>query len=236
MSSGGALLLSSDEWRALVEGEGGLIELATVALLVVALVPTIAALVALRPGQRLLALWLVAHVLGIIYFAGEEASWGQHLVGWQSGEWFARINQQGETNLHNASELFDSLPRRALFIWCVGAGLLVPLCRRYQRGPADDGWHAFVWPTSDIRLVAWLILLSELPGELFDLFNTPHESVLRVIFHPVNLTEVQENLFAVFILLYTLALYRRLASGDLRAFTRQRKPPTGPTIDAAGFD
>ena len=83
MSSGGALLLSSDEWRALVEGEGGLIELATVALLVVALVPTIAALVALRPGQRLLALWLVAHVLGIIYFAGEEASWGQHLVGWQ---------------------------------------------------------------------------------------------------------------------------------------------------------
>ncbi len=127
-----------------------------------------------------------------------------------------RVNEQGETNLHNVSELFDSLPRRALFIWCVGGALLVPLLRRTRGVPPYDGWHAFVWPTPDLRVAAWLVLVTELPGEIFDLFNKSEASVFRIVFHPVNLTEVQENMFAVFILIYALALYRRLATGDLQ--------------------
>lgn len=39
----------------------------------------------------------------LLFFAasGEEISWGQRIFGWQSGDFFAQNNYQGETNLHN---------------------------------------------------------------------------------------------------------------------------------------
>lgn len=66
--------LTAREWRALVEGEGSLIELSTVVLLIAALIPCLAALMSVRPGQRLLTVWLAVYAMGIVYFAGEEAS------------------------------------------------------------------------------------------------------------------------------------------------------------------
>ena len=46
--------------------------------------------------------------VGLFYIvcAGEEASWGQRVFGWETPESFAEHNEQGETNLHN----LDNLP------------------------------------------------------------------------------------------------------------------------------
>ena len=56
--------------------------------------------------------------LGCLYFGGEEASWGQHWMGWDAPDQWAALNNQNETNLHNsnglAGSLLDQLPRNLL--------------------------------------------------------------------------------------------------------------------------
>ncbi len=39
--------------------------------------------------------------LGSLYIAGEEMSWGQHFFHWNTPEYWAEVNRQQETNLHN---------------------------------------------------------------------------------------------------------------------------------------
>ena len=53
-----------------------------------------------------------------MYFFFEEISWGQHIFKWESSNFFLVNNNQGETNIHNISNLFDQLPRGLLLIWC----------------------------------------------------------------------------------------------------------------------
>jgi len=41
------------------------------------------------------------YALLFLFAAGEEISWGQRIFGWNSNDFFATHNAQGETNLHN---------------------------------------------------------------------------------------------------------------------------------------
>ncbi|MGB5327676.1 MAG: hypothetical protein WBO58_05590, partial [Gammaproteobacteria bacterium] len=92
--------------------ELGVIENLTVVLLVMALFYTVRLIVAHADSMDLrFKTFLVLYCLGCIYFAGEEASWGQHWFGWQTSEFFQEINTQGETNLHNTTNLLDRLPK-----------------------------------------------------------------------------------------------------------------------------
>lgn len=52
---------------------------------------------ALRGAAILTALY----ALLFFFAAGEEVSWGQRIVGWESGEFFQENNKQFETNIHN---------------------------------------------------------------------------------------------------------------------------------------
>ena len=61
--------------------------------------------------KRLITLWnsksvlwrlgTMAFALLFFFAAGEEISWGQRLIGWDSGDFFLEHNAQEETNLHN---------------------------------------------------------------------------------------------------------------------------------------
>ncbi len=53
----------------------------------------------LKPG-RYTRFWALLG-LAAFYVAMEEISWGQQIFHWDSGEFFQKVNQQGETNLHN---------------------------------------------------------------------------------------------------------------------------------------
>lgn len=46
--------------------------------------------------------------MGALFFwaAGEEISWGQHILGTVTPDWLAKINGQQETNLHNINKKF----------------------------------------------------------------------------------------------------------------------------------
>lgn len=54
---------------------------------------------------------VVLALLALITFMmiGEELSWGQRIIGWETPTDYAEINMQGETNLHNlATQLFQN--------------------------------------------------------------------------------------------------------------------------------
>ncbi len=52
-------------------------------------------------GLRVAALLTLLYALIFFLAAGEEVSWGQRIIGWESGEFFQQHNKQAETNLHN---------------------------------------------------------------------------------------------------------------------------------------
>ena len=49
--------------------------------------------------------------LSCLYIAGEEMSWGQHFFHWNTPEYWAEVNRQEETNLHNTYAIFEKWPR-----------------------------------------------------------------------------------------------------------------------------
>jgi hypothetical protein len=65
--------------------------------------------------------------LSCLYIAGEEISWGQHFFHWNTPEYWAAVNRQEETNLHNTWAIFEKTPRSILEAGIFFGGLGVPL-------------------------------------------------------------------------------------------------------------
>ncbi len=187
------------DYRAL-KGEFGIIENLTVVFLLVAIGFCIAAMLQIRGVDRAGALrgWLILLILGASYFALEEISYGQHLMGWTAPETWAEINDQQETNLHNVHPVFDQLPRLLLSIAILVGGVILPLYRHFRKlelTPANRFY--WQWPTMDCLTAGLLVtLVRPVYGPLdFDFINTG---------------ETKENFIALFILLYCVSLRARI--------------------------
>lgn len=200
-------------YRRLWQSELGPVETGTVLVLL----PGIAAgLLALRHSGRLPALWLrgwlALIILGSFYFGGEEASWGQHWLGWETPEQIGRLNDQGETNLHNTSAWLDQKPRLLLELGVLTGGLLYPLflwLRRQARPRDPGGLHFWLWPTQQLLPTAILAIGIGLPQRLEKWFGWPVPWPLDI-----RASETQEFYFAVFLALYLWSFQKRLARQD----------------------
>ncbi len=82
-----------------------------------------------RLPHPILGYWVLAWSLACIYFAGEEASWGQWYFHWNTPDFLIKLNNQGETNLHNMSSWLDQKPRVLVELFIFVAGFLIPLRR-----------------------------------------------------------------------------------------------------------
>jgi hypothetical protein len=76
--------------------------------------------------------------LSCLYIAGEEASWGQHFFHWNTPDYWAMINRQEETNLHNTYAIFEKTPRSILEVGIFVGGLMFqsPRCSTLGYAPA----------------------------------------------------------------------------------------------------
>lgn len=191
-----------------IESESGLIENTTVLLLLPATV--LAITLALRCRERLgpmFCAWFAAYALMCFGFAGEEASWGQHWLGWASPEYFAQYNRQGETNFHNLNIHFGRVVKSLLTLAIIVGGLIMPLMRREEsRAAASPAhWRVALVPTFvcvpaaafvfGVRLVERCKTWFDLEWRLLD----------------VNLKELQELYIAIFLLIYVWSAYKRYA-------------------------
>ncbi|MEM9677015.1 MAG: hypothetical protein AAF890_03060 [Pseudomonadota bacterium] len=109
-------------------------------------------------SDPLLRFWCFAMFLGGIYLAGEEASWGQHYVGWVTPDGWATLNDQQETNLHNVSNLLDQLPRGILMAGIVITGIIYPWILIHKPGLLPARFD-FIYPPLALRWLAVLISL-----------------------------------------------------------------------------
>ncbi len=165
--------LDHDAWYRVVHDETGAMELLTVAFLLPVVV--IGVLLAWR-GRRLPKLtrgWFALLALGAFYFMGEEASWGQHILGFEPPAAVADKNLQGEFNIHNADawyhDLFNEIPRTVAGACCiVGAGVLPWLVRDKRRDP-DAPRRSWFWMIPTVALVV--------PGVVAFTINLPEKLI-----------------------------------------------------------
>lgn len=139
--------------------EGGPHESLQFFLLVAAMIVAVRTLVGFPVRARP---WLAAYIalaaLCCLYVAGEEVSWGQHIIGWTTPEFWAAVNDQGETNLHNTSSWLDQKPRLLLEIGVGIGGLLIPALRRWRPGALPVRFAA-LYPPDWLAVTAGCALL-----------------------------------------------------------------------------
>jgi len=70
--------------------------------------------------------------LSCFYIAGEEMTWGQHFFHWNTPEYWAAVNRQEETNLHNTYAIFDKWPRAILELGVLIGGILIPVAATFD--------------------------------------------------------------------------------------------------------
>jgi hypothetical protein len=189
-----------------IDGELGLIELATPLISIVGAVIGVRLLMrSERLPTRRIRIWMLLTTLGCVYFAGEELSWGQHIFGWGTPAYFEAVNDQEETNLHNISSWFDQKPRMLLEIWVLVGGVILPLSRFGKPHPgAISEERYWFWPTAEVLPTALLAILVRMPERiksLFDIAQLPLE---------LRFSEPQEYYFALFLLIYLASISRRM--------------------------
>lgn len=150
--------------------------------------------------QKWVGYAVIVAMLGSFYIAGEEISWGQHILNWSTPEYWAHFNDQSETNLHNTSAWLDQKPRLLLLIGIIVGGLLIPFLRLKKPHllPA-----AFVplYPSSLVVPTALGVVLPYFVQEVFEgLYGRgPFERI----------SEVQEVYMYYFVLIYLWDLQNR---------------------------
>jgi len=166
---------------------------------------------AIRFSRPLLKLWFALLAVGMFYFCGEELSWGQHLLGWQTPAYWGQINELNETNLHNLetpfSSLFEEVPRQVLSIGSVVAGFVLPLIfvLKRTRFPADSLNHS-IWPSVYCAPAAVLANIVAQPAKIAHTLGRELPALVDI-----DYGEVKECQLALFLLLYTVSSSRYLS-------------------------
>lgn len=218
------LVLSPAAWGRVVHDELGVLELLTVAYLV----PVVGIMVWLATRRRGAGrpaplpgparLWFAGLAVAAFYFMGEEASWGQHLLGFEPPASVAANNLQGEFNLHNADawyhDLLNEVPRTLAGVACVaGAGVLPWLVRdRRRRAHAPQRSWFWVVPTTALVFPGLLAWGWNLPEKIIDDAAWAAEGSWAYYALVAAADEAKEYLLALTLLLYGISVavrYRR---------------------------
>ncbi len=181
--------------------ENGALELGEFAVISSALIVALLLLWNLR-GRNLpwVFAWVSLAALGSFYVAGEEISWGQHILGWDTPEYWARVNDQGETNFHNTSSWLDQKPRLLLIIGVAIGGIIMPCLRKYK-AEALPKRFAIIYPSSNLFTISVLAIFPSLAVKIGEAFDV-------VLFGRVS--EIQEFYLFYFVLIYLINLRSRI--------------------------
>ncbi len=187
-------------------------ELGTVFWLVLAIVAVLALLVRnTRGAPTWYTAFLACFAAGAIYFCGEEASWGQHYLHWNTPEAWAAVNDQKETNLHNISALLDQFPRLMLTLAALVGGVVVPIARSKRPALFRPGTLLErLGPTYVCMPAALLALTIRLPQNLCNALELELPHVLDM-----QPGEFVEYFLGMFLAMYALSMWHRRSAATV---------------------
>lgn len=151
--------------------------------------------------QKYLGVWVALSAVCCLYVAGEEISWGQHLLKWSTPEFWTEVNDQNETNLHNTTSWLDQKPRIILQIGILVGGLIIPLLAKFRSSLLPKKFE-IIYPPSILSVTALLALIVNMADRV--------DSALKDITLFERGSEVEELYMFWFVLLYLLVLRRRV--------------------------
>lgn len=188
------------------DGELGIVENVQVITLLVALMYGIAVLrMPVAREHRGLMSWAALICLGCAVMIGEETSYGQHFMGWQTPDWLADVNKQRETNIHNMSSWFNEKPRVLLELGVIAGGIVHPLMQRFAgRGLIAKPW--WLMPTAACLACALIAEFSTLPERLADIGLVPETAIV------MRVSETHELFIFYFFVVYLASLRARLGA------------------------
>ena len=150
-------------------------------------------------AKKWLAAWIGLAAICCFYVAGEEISWGQHILKWSTPDYWAHFNDQQETNLHNTSSWLDQKPRLLLEIGIVTGGLLIPLMMKYKPALVPARFN-IIYPPPYLAVIALLALFVKLAEKLAGAMGI-------VIFERAS--EIEELYLFYFVFLYLIVIRKR---------------------------
>ena len=145
-----------------------------------------------------LRLWFAAAVLGCLYIGLEEISYGQQILKWNTPEYWAALNDQNETNLHNTSSWLDQKPRAILFIGVIVGGILLPLVRRFRPKLLPKKFAA-IYPPDALFWTSAMAIFADVAKAL-------HKAEILTVY--TRAAEVNETYIYYFILLYLVFFWK----------------------------
>lgn len=147
---------------------------------------------------------------GLFYYLGEEISWGQHYLNFNTPVILENLNNQKEFNLHNISNLFDQLPRALVFLFCCFNFVFILMNKKFFK--IKSQFLIFILPNNNLVFVSMLLLLISMPDFLNNKLNLNLISYVGnymyeiITLNYIRLSELQELLFSFYFLNYSLAL------------------------------
>ena len=201
----------------LIWQENGLVEILQVIFLLISIIFIISYLKKIFYGSTIIFKILIfLYLFGILYYFFEEISWGQHIFGWETPEFFLKINKQGETNIHNAYSVFNELPRNLLLFWCSLSFIIIKI-KIFKNIHLNN----FIFPSYKLKFISFLIIfffISDFVVDKLDLGpSDPHASKKELMiyiffeiisFNFIRLSELQEFLFNTYIMCHAYFLLK----------------------------
>lgn len=171
--------------------------------------------------KKFIYIFIIFKIIALTYYLGEEISWGQHFLKWNSPEIFVEMNNQQETNLHNISNLFDQLPRSLVIIWCGFIPIFFYLTK--NRLKLNKNIKLLILPNIKLLVVTTIFLIFFLPDFFIDKFgfHPGHHAEGKDIneafyfdFFSFNyverLSEIHELIFCFYFFIYALSFSTKL--------------------------
>ena len=199
-------------------GEKGIIENGTFLFLFFAIITAFSVLNKLKKKINLKTLFffIIFFLIGLIYFTGEEISWGQQWFKWETSSFFKHFNNQSETNFHNISSWFDQKPRFILLLFIFFGGIFIPFYLKIKKKKLYSRSVQF-WLFPNICCIpsAIICLFFYILDNIYKFvcFGTPGIDIkcnyIPYIF-VLRTSEIIELFVSLFLFIYVLSIYARL--------------------------
>lgn len=218
--------------------ESGFVENLQSLFLIFSIFFLISASIKIKKQKTIIYYFIIVQYIGLIYFLGEEISWGQHILHWQTPEIFTKLNHQNETNVHNISNLFNELPRTLVLLWCSFSSITIIYFKKIF--VIENKYFIAVCPNKNLIFISLLLIFFVLPDLIISKFGlspkftssltNPDEVItylvgerpvstntfnLKIFYEKISfnffrLSELHELIFCYYFFIYSFTLKKKL--------------------------